>query len=170
MSVASRLTMTTPHGLLALRPETDSAEDTAFLFDLFCAVRLAEMALMPLDDAGRRFLLQAQFRSMTNTYRTNYPNARFEIATLDDTPIGRLITDVQPDCVHFVDIALLPASQGGGLATTLMLAALEEPRRLGVPGRVNVLGQNVASLRLCQRLGFSVNAQRPPFVELIWHA
>jgi GNAT superfamily N-acetyltransferase len=128
------------------------------------------MALMPLDEARRGLLLQAQFRSMTNTYRDNYPTARFEIATLDDTAIGRLITEIRPDCVHFVDIALLPARQGGGLATALMLAALQEPRRLGLPARVNVLGQNVASLRLCERLGFSVKAQRPPFVELIWHA
>jgi len=163
-----RLTIATPNGVLSLRRELPDAADQAFLFDLFAAVRADEMALMPLDADGRRRLLEVQFRSMTATYRRSFPEARFEIAALDGVPVGRLITHVRPDVVHYVDIAFLPNRQRGGLATALMRAVLEEPRRLGVPARVNVMAHNIASLRLCQRLGFTQNAENPPYVELTW--
>ena len=47
----------------------------------------------------------------------------------------------------YVDIALAPQAQGRGLATGVMMQALEVPRRLGLPARVNVLAQNAASLK-----------------------
>ena len=160
------MNVATPHGHLTLRAETDG--DADFLFALFAATKAPDMALMPVDDTVKAHLLQMQYRSMTMTYRAQYPDARFEIVQLDGAPIGRLITDVRADCVYYVDIALLPERRMGGLATALMLAVLEEPRRLGVPGRVKVMGSNVASLRLCQKLGMVVRAQVPPFVELEW--
>jgi len=149
-----------------MRPE--SAADAAFLFLLFASARRDEMALMPLDEAGKQFLLNTQFRSMMASYRQEFPNARFEIVELERTPIGRLVTDVQADCVYYVDIALLPERQGGGLATALMTAVLREPRRLGLPGRVKVLSGNAASLRLCRRVGMTMRRDIPPFVELEW--
>jgi GNAT superfamily N-acetyltransferase len=151
-----------------MRPET--AADTPFLLALFAAAKAPDMALMPMDTAGKQFLLQMQFRSMTATYRQQYPDARFEIVELDGEAVGRLITDLQPDCVYYVDIAVLPQRQGGGLATALMTAVLQEPRRLGLPGRVKVMAGNIASLRLCQRLGMTKRREVPPFVELEWLA
>ncbi len=121
---------------------------------------------MPLDDTGKEFLLRIQFRSMTVSYRQQFPAARFEIVKLDGAPIGRLVTDVQADHVYYVDIALLPETQRGGIATALMNAVLLEPGRLGVPARVKVLMHNVASLRLCRRIGFTLRREDPPYVEL----
>ena len=51
-----------------------------------------------------------------------------------------------------------------------MRRVLEEPRRLGVPARVNVLAQNEASLKLCERIGFVKVGDEPPFVRLEWRA
>lgn len=164
----SSVNQATALGHLTVRPETQ--DDADFLFALFASTKAPEMALMPVHEAVKTHLLHMQFRSMTMTYRTQYPNARFEIVELDGTPIGRLITDVRADCVHYVDIALLPERRMGGLATALMEAVLEEPRRLGVPGRVRVMSGNVASLRLCEKLGMTVRGQTPPFVELEWRA
>lgn len=166
----SSLNLATPHGQLTVRPEAGDDADAAFLFALFASTKAAEMALMPLDDNGKTFLLRMQFRSMTATYRQQFPDARFEIVELDGMPIGRLVTDVQADCVYYVDIALLPERRGGGIATALMTAVLDEPRRLGLPGRVKVMSTNVASLRLCQRLGMTLRANIPPLVELEWRA
>lgn len=162
------MNVATPHGRLTMRPEAADDGDAAFLFHLFASTKAAEMALMPLDEAGRIQLLRMQFRSMTETYRREFPHARFEIVELNATPIGRLVTDVRADCVHYVDIAVLPEHRGGGIATALMTAVLEEPRRLGLPGRVQVLSSNTPSLRLCQRIGMTVRAETPPYVELEW--
>jgi RimJ/RimL family protein N-acetyltransferase len=56
------------------------------------------------------------------------------------------------------------------LATRVMTWALDEARRLGLPARVNVLAQNGASLRLCERIGFVKVGDEPPFVRLEWRA
>jgi GNAT superfamily N-acetyltransferase len=157
-------------GALTLRPARDDEADRAFLYALFVATKAAETAAMPVDAAAREFLLRMQYRSMTATYRRDYPNARWEVAEHIGEPVGRLITDVGDLCVTYVDIALSPRAQGRGLATRLMTQALGEPRRLGLPARVNVLAQNAESLRLCQRLGFVRLEEAPPFVRLEWRA
>jgi len=153
---------------LTLRLSRDDEQDKTFLFGLFAATRAADMAAMPIDAAGRDFLLRAQYRSMTETYRRDYPEARWQIVERDGERVGLLIAHVGERCVTYVDIALLPEIQGSGLATRLMLQALEEPRRLSLPARVTVLATSVASLRLCERLGFTRRGETPPFVELEW--
>jgi GNAT superfamily N-acetyltransferase len=155
-------------GALTFRPARDDEADRAFLYALFAATKAADMAAMPVDAAGREFLLKMQYRSMTATYRQDYPDARWEVVEFMGEPVGLLITDVGDFCITYVDIALSPRAQGRGLATRLMTQALEEPRRLGLPARVNVLEQNVASLKLCERLGFVRLGDSPPFVRLEW--
>jgi GNAT superfamily N-acetyltransferase len=153
---------------LSFRLSRDDERDRAFLFGVFAAMRAADMAAMPIDAAGKDFLLRAQYRSMTETYRRDYPEARWQIVEHDGEPVGLLIAHVGERCVTYVDIALLQEVQGRGLATRLMRRALEEPQRLGLPARVTVLATNVASLRLCERLGFARLHEAPPFVELEW--
>jgi GNAT superfamily N-acetyltransferase len=155
---------------LTLRPVRDDDADGAFLYSLFAATKATDMAAMPVDAAAKDFLLRVQYQSMTSTYRRDYPGARWEVIELAREPFGRLITDVGDRCVTYVDIALLPGAQGRGLATRVMTRALEEPRRLGLPARVNVLEHNVASLRLCERLRFVRLRESPPFVHLEWRA
>ena len=163
-----RMSVPPSYGALTLRPARDDEADRTFLCALFAATKAAEMAAMPVDATAKDFLLRAQYRSMTATYRRDYPNARWEVVELVGKPVGRLITDVGDRCVTYVDIALLPRAQGSGLATLLMMRALEEPRRLGLPARVCVLAQNVASLKLCERLGFVRLEEVSPFVWLEW--
>lgn len=157
-------------GLLTLRQAEDNEDDTRFLFALFAATKAPDMAAMPIDAKSKDFLLRAQHRSMTETYRRDYPNARREVIELDGEPVGLLVTDVGNACVTYVDIAILPQAQGRGLARRVMLQALDEPRRLGLPARVSVLMHNVGSLRLCEGLGFVLAEESPPFVRLEWTA
>jgi GNAT superfamily N-acetyltransferase len=157
-------------GGLTLRPARDDADDAAFFFALFAATRAPEMAAMPIDAKAKDFLLSVQHRSMTETYRREYPNARWEVIELAGEPVGRLVIDIGSACVTYVDIAILPQAQGRGLARRVMEQALEEPRRLGLPARVTVLMQNVASLRLCEHVGFVRAEESPPFVRLEWTA
>jgi GNAT superfamily N-acetyltransferase len=157
-------------GSLTFRLARDDEADRTFLYALFAAAKAAEMAATPIDAAAKEFLLGAQYRSMTATYRREYPNARWEVVEFMGEPVGRLITDVGDRCVTYVDIALSPRAQGRGLATHLMTIALEEPRRLGLPAQVKVLERNVASLKLCERLGFVRESESPPFVRLEWRA
>lgn len=155
---------------MTVRPEADDGSDEPFLFNLFVSQKLPDMALMPLDAAGKEQLLRMQYRSMSASYHGQFPQARFEIVQLNGLRAGRLITDVTAERVYYVDIAILPQCQGGGVATALMTAVLDEPRRLGVPGRVKVMASNFASLRLCEKIGFTVAGQEPPYADLEWRA
>ena len=99
-------------GALMLRPERDDEADKTFLYALFAATRAADMAAMPIGAVAKDFLLRAQYRSMTATYRHDYPNARWEVVEFMGEPVGRLITDVGDRCVTYVDIALSPQRAG----------------------------------------------------------
>ena len=55
---------------------------------------------------------------MNETYRNNYPAARYDIIELDRWPVGRIVSEVQTDWVYYVDFALLPQAQGLGIGTT----------------------------------------------------
>jgi GNAT superfamily N-acetyltransferase len=166
----SELKIRTSHGTVGLRPATGGASEEAFLYLLFASNRAAEMALMPISPADKEFLLQVQFRSMNDTYRKNYPAARYDIIELDRWPVGRIVTEVQANCVYYVDFALLPQAQGVGIGTTVLAAALEEPRRLGLPARLRSFSYNWAARRLYDKLGFAVVSEEPPQVILEWRA
>jgi len=166
----AELKIRTSHGTIGLRPAAGGPSEEAFLYLLFASNRAAEMALMPISPADKEFLLQVQFRSMNDTYRKNYPAARYDIIELDRWPVGRIVTAVQADCVYYVDFALLPQAQGIGIGTTVLAAALEEPRRLGLPARLRSFSYNWAAQRLYDKLGFRALADEPPYVLLEWRA
>jgi ribosomal protein S18 acetylase RimI-like enzyme len=124
------------------------------------------MALLPISQRDKEFLLQVQFRSMTETYRRSFPNARYDIIELDRWPIGRIATEVELDCIYFIDFALLPQAQGLGIGTIVLAAALEEARQLGLPARLRSFPHNWAAQRLYDQLGFTVVAEEPPLLVL----
>ena len=164
------LTMRTAHGTVGLRPAAGGPSEEAFLYLLFASNRAAEMALMPISQSHKEFLLQIQYRSMNDTYRRNFPGARYRIIELDRWPVGRIVSEVQADCVHYIDFALLPQAQGIGIGTAVLEAALDEPRRLGLPARLRSFSYNWAAQRLYDKLGFTAVADEPPCVLLEWRA
>lgn len=169
-AVPADLKIRTAHGTVGLRPAAGGPSEEAFLYLLFASNRAAEMALMPLAQNHKEFLLQVQFRSMNETYRRNFPDARYEIIEIDRWPIGRIVSEVQPHCVYYIDFALLPQAQGIGIGTTVLEAALEEPRRLGLPARLRSFSYNPAAQRIYDKLGFRALAEQPPYVLLEWRA
>jgi ribosomal protein S18 acetylase RimI-like enzyme len=164
------LRIRTSHGTVGLRPATGGPSEEAFLYLLFASNRAAEMAFMPISQHDKEFLLQVQFRSMNNTYRQNYPAARYDIIELDRWPVGRIVSEVQAGCIYYIDFALLPQAQSIGIGTTVLAAALEEPRRLGLSARLRSFSYNWAAQRLYHQLGFTVVAEEPPHVLFEWRA
>jgi GNAT superfamily N-acetyltransferase len=160
----------TRHGTVTLRPAAGGPSEEAFSYLLFACNRAAEMALMPISQQDKEFLLQVQFRSMNETYRRNFPRARYNIVELDRWPIGRIVSEVQPNCLYIIDFALLPQTQGLGIGTVVLGAALEEARQLNLPARLRSFSHNWAAQRLYDKLGFTVVAEDPPQLALEWRA
>lgn len=156
----------TGHGTLRTRPET--AVDDAFLFALHASVKGPEFALMPVAEPMRRQLLDMQFRAMIMGYRAMFPAARYEVITLNDAPVGRLITDESQGRFHIVHIALLPEWRNRGIGFALMASVLDEPRRRGMTCEATVALDNQSSLRLWSRLGFTERAHGDTDFILEW--
>jgi ribosomal protein S18 acetylase RimI-like enzyme len=155
----------TPRGTLRLRPET--ADDRDFLFALHETVKGAQLPMLP-GDPMRRQLLEMQFRAMTEAYRSSFPSGNFGVVTLNEAPIGRLITDTGQHGFHVVHVALLPEQRNLGLGTALMSAVLDQPRRGGIRCSAIVALDNAASLRLWSRLGFTERERSATDVIVEW--
>jgi ribosomal protein S18 acetylase RimI-like enzyme len=168
--VRRELSIHTSQGIVRLREAAGGPAEEAFLYLLFTSNRAAEMALMPIPAHHKEFLLQVQFRSMNQSYRQSFPAARYDIIELDRWAVGRIVSEVQPECIYFVDFALLPQAQGLGIGTIVLAAALEEPRRLGLPARLRSFPHNWPAQRLYTKLGFKVIAEEPPQLVLEWRA
>ena len=138
----------------AVGARSESVADQPFLFTLFKSVKGPEFALMPVGEPMRRQLLNMQYHAMITGYRAAFPAARFEVIVLNDEPIGRLITDRNPDWLHVVYIALLPEWRNRGIGTAVMTAVLDDPRSRGLRCEATLAVDNLPSLRLWSRLGF----------------
>lgn len=151
---------------IVLRPER--AEDAGFLYALFRSSALADLELMPIDDAVKEALVRIQFNSQTATYRSQFPRARFDIVERNGEPIGRLVVDPGEQVGCVVDFALLPNCRSRGLGTSTLQAVLEQFAALKRRVQCKVLAGNGASLRMCCRVGFVETGVVPPFLQLEW--
>lgn len=159
--------VTTPAGILSTRPE--AAIDEAFLFTLFESVKGPDIARMPVDDHLKLQLLHMQYTAMTQSYRTSFTTEAFNIITMDNTPIGRLITEETDNCICIVYIALLPAWRHRGISSQLMSALLMEAQARHLPCEAMVALDNIPSLRLWAGLGFTEQSRDTANVILRWY-
>jgi RimJ/RimL family protein N-acetyltransferase len=163
-----RLLLQTAKGPFVLRQE--QPRDADFLYTLFRSHTLPNFVAMPASDAMKETLLRLQFQSQTFSYRTQYPNARFDILEREDTRFGRLIVQEQAGIATFVDFALLPETRGGGIGTAVIARVLDWVAERCPIVRLSVLCTNEASLRLTRRFGFVQIGEMPPYVHLEWRA
>ena len=168
--IASRTDTVEPipiqHGTVRLRPE--AAADAAFLCALHDSVKGTELAALPVGDPVRRQLLDMQYRAMTESYHAAFPNGRFDLITLNEEPIGRLISDLNQGLLRIVYIALLPEWRSHGICTALMRSVLQTPGRPVTQCEATVAVDNPASLGLWFRLGFAERARSETDLVLEW--
>ena len=134
-------------------------EDRDFLFNLYCAARSAEFAVLSLPEEQKRHLILMQFTAQQSAYRAQFPGSDYVIVLRNDHPVGRIWIAELQDEFHLVDIALLPEAQNSGVGTVLMRQLQTEARRAGKAVRSTVFRFNPGSLRFHQRLGFRIRAE-----------
>jgi acetyltransferase (GNAT) family protein len=147
----------TKFGTVTLRRER--AGDEAFLLALFASHAARPLRLAGLPEEAIAKLIAFQHRSADATQRTTFPNAVYSIIESDGAPIGRLIEEDEGDAVYYVDFALLPERQAKGLGTAFIGMLSDEWGKQGKAARVEVLINNVHSLKLCSNLGFVAQSE-----------
>src|SRR4051794_37947405 len=118
------ISIPSPLGLLTLRPERD--DDQSFRYDLFCASRPPEWEMVQLAPHLREQLNRHQFAAQTESYRTQFAKARFDIIALAGERIGRIVVDRPGDELHIVDQAIVPHMRNKGLGTSVMRTLMDE--------------------------------------------
>lgn len=155
-------------GQLSLRPERE--QDEAFRFRLFCESRPAEFALLQLEPAAFEQLMRFQFQAQTMTYRTNFPDARFDMIELDGMLIGRIVVARSGATLRIVDQAIVPPQRNRGFGTAIMRAVMDRAAETGQTVRLKVASTNDPSMRLYLRLGFVPIETDPFYIEMEWKA
>jgi len=136
------------------RPATP--DDEPFLFDLFCAVRAHEFALLPLAEPLKQQLIRTQYTAQKEGYSAEFPDSSFEIVFDDEKKVGRIWIARREDSFHLVDIAILPEAQNAGIGTILVRELQREAELAQKPVRLSVFRFNVGSVRFHERLGFTI--------------
>ena len=148
-----------------LRPAEDA--DRPFLREVYGSSREDELRPTGWTDDQKALFLDHQFEAQDTYYRANYDPASFDVVLVDGVPSGRLYVARWPEDIRIIDIALLPAARGRGVGTRLLTALLDEARETTRRVSIHVEKQNPA-LRLYERLGFRVAADRDPYVLMEW--
>jgi len=150
----------------ALRPEVEA--DVPFRLALFSVSRGAAWAQVPLPADMLARIMEQQFRAQTQGYSTTFPNARLEIVTIDDAPVGRLATDRDARSVHLIDIALVPERRGQGIGEAILRGLMDEAAAAGTPLTLQVARDNLGAQRLYHRLGFALAEANDTHLSLRW--
>lgn len=144
-------------------------EDEMFLLQVYASTRTEELALVNWTAPQKDAFLQMQFNAQRQSYRTQFPEAVYQIIQRDDVAIGRLIIDRSGDELLLIDIALLPACRNAGIGTGLIRDLMAEAGRTGKALRLHVEFFNPAQ-RLYERLGFIKIGASGIYYEMEWRA
>ena len=149
-----------------MRPE--QPEDTAFLFELYASTRQEELEAWGWPREMRDAFLNLQFKAIQEQHQA-YPDAEFQVVTVDGTNAGRMIIHRTREELHLVDIALLPRYRNAGIGAALMQRLLGEAAGSKTPLRLQVLKGNRAA-RFYQRLGFVAIGETEMHLQMEWRA
>jgi GNAT superfamily N-acetyltransferase len=131
-----------------------TAEDEAFLLEVYASTRAMELSLVPWSDEQREAFLKFQFEAQHTHYRTQFPEASYQIIFNNTERVGRLYVLRDTTEMRVLDITVMPQHRNAGIGTLLMRDLLTEAEQTGKPVSIWVEQFN-PSQTLFQRLGFS---------------
>ena len=152
---------------VSLRSAT--AEDREFFATVYASTRIEELALTDWDEAQKADFCQMQFTAQDSHYRQHYPTAEYAVIQHADVAVGRLYLDRWPQEIRIMDIAILPAHRGRGIASHLLETLQHEAAASNRSLSIHVERFNPA-LRLYQRLGFQLCEDKGVYLLLGWTA
>lgn len=152
--LAKAMTGSAPLPKLELRPV--EAADEEFVYQVYAATRLHEVAAWGWAPDQAEPFLRLQFRAQQQAYEMSYDGATSEVILLEGKPAGRIIVRRSPQELLGVDIALLPEFRSAGIGSHLIKQLQQDAERAGVPFVFQVSRTNPAAIRLYERLGFAV--------------
>ena len=144
------------------------AQDEEFLYALFAEEKAAQLAMVCFNNASLDALIQMQYHGQQMSYAARFPQAQNHILLDEDgRPAGRLLLDRQAKQWRVVDIGVLAAHRGKGLATRALRHCQQQCAAAGLALALQVTPWNPARC-LYERLGFGVLDEDEMSVEMMW--
>jgi ribosomal protein S18 acetylase RimI-like enzyme len=140
--------------------------DEEFLFQLYASTRADKLAPLGWSPAQQTTFLRQQFDAQRRDYQARFPAAGHQLILVADRPAGRIWVARADAEIRLVDLALLPAAQGGGVGTQLLRSLIDEATQTSRPLRLSVLKNNHRAARLYERLGFAVIGDTPTYLQM----
>jgi ribosomal protein S18 acetylase RimI-like enzyme len=149
---------------ITLRPVRPADEE--FLFQLYASTRADELAPLGWSPAQQTSFLRLQFDAQRRDYQARFPAAGHQLILVADRLAGRIWVARADAEIRLVDLALLPAAQGGGVGTRLLRSLIDEATQTSRPLRLSVLKNNHRAMRLYERLGFAVISDTDTYLQM----
>lgn len=147
------------------------SNDTPFLRELYRAIRLDELLMLPWSSVEKQAFIDQQFDLQHRSYRLMFPKTEFLLIEREASPVGRLYIDRSTDAWHIVDVSILPSHQRRGMATALLVEMQRQVTSMGaLKLMLHVAQNNLSAIRLYQRLGFTRGGDTPTHFRLEWSA
>ena len=147
-----------PDGL-SVRPSSTS--DQPFLNQLFKSTR-DDLDFIDGELDFIEHVKESQQEAQADSYQDMFPNAMYFVIEYHNERAGRVILDFGANEIRIVDISLIPAARGKGLATGVLQGFIHCAEQARAPLKLAVLSRNVAAKGLYAKLGFVLEEIIPP--------
>lgn len=152
---------------IRLRPVT--ADDEAFLIEVYGSTREQELAMVPWTRQQQEAFIKFQYEAQLNHYQTEYPDAEHSIIMANGERVGRLYIDRRETQIRILDITVLASHRGKGIGTPVIRRVMDEASATGKTVGIN-LDLFSSSQPLFERLGFKP-AEKTDFHTLyVWES
>src|SRR2546421_4257743 len=113
--------------------------DERVLREVYACTRAYELAMVPWNEEQREAFLRTQFEAQHSHYRSQYPNAKFQLILSDGEPVGRLYVLRESEAIRILDITVLPPHRKKGIGGSLIRNLLDEAQKKKKAGTVFVV-------------------------------
>jgi ribosomal protein S18 acetylase RimI-like enzyme len=134
---------------------------------LYCSSRAEELSGWGWRPDQQEAFLKIQFNNRQQSYRSQFPQAEWNIIQLRDEPIGRLLVSRNPTEILLVDIALLPEHRNRGIGTRMLQRLQAEAGTSKRKVSLHVLKSNPAQ-HLYARMGFQKVSEDEIYFKMEW--
>jgi len=132
---------------------------------VFQCVRREIFAPLQLVADEEISVLHLQFEAQQRQYRSQFPDADFDVVLVDGAPVGTMYAARGPGDYVLIDISILPEHRNRGIGAKLVSELIGQARAAGKPVHAHVLRDNPA-WRLWQRLGFEQTGDDGMYLEI----
>lgn len=152
---------------LHIRPAEPA--DQAFFAELYRSTRDDLLALIA-DPRYIDGIIAMQQQAQVAAYRDSYPDALYQVLELDGIAAGRLVTASVAGALRVVDIAVLPALRGRGVAGEALRRLQRQAAQQGRDLTLAVRKDRAGARRLYAALGFVPESEDAVNLQLRWRA